>query len=890
MPLAPLLALVIAAAPAPTQARLDSLSAALPPVRAMRLSAPVTIDGDLSEEIWRTAAPSTDFKQLDPNEGSPPSERTEVRIGYDDDAIYVGARMYDSVPDSIMARLARRDVDITSDRFAVYLDPCHDRRSGYYFRVNAAGTLYDGTISNDGWTDSSWDGVWLGRVKRDGQGWTAEMRIPFSQLRYENGGSVWGVNFSRNIQRKNEGVYLVYQPKNGSGFVSRFPHLEGLERLPSSRSFELMPYFTTKGEFLSHADGDPFNDGSRGTVDAGGDLRMSVGSKLTLNATVNPDFGQVEVDPAVVNLSAYETFFPEKRPFFVENSSIFRFGNEGANNYWGFNWPEPTFFYSRRIGRAPQGGAPSIDNPDTQFAFVPSGTTIVGAAKLTGKLSPTWNFGTLHAMTDKEEAKWFETGSGDARFLVEPRTYYGVMRAQKEFARRQYGLGFMTTAAIRNIENSRLEHTLNRQSLMGGIDGWAFLGKDQTWVLSGWSVASHIEGTPERMLDVQNSSRHWFQRPDADHIEVDPNLATMTGHGSRVWLNKQKGKWFSNSALGYMTPEMDVNDIGFQSQSDIINGHTGWGYKWTEATRRRKYQEVLGALFASYDFQGNPLWGGVFLEGNTEFSNNYSWNYRASFNPQTVSRSRTRGGPLMLNKPGYEIGTYWDTDGKSKLFYFIEAGTYFQPEAGSWNGSFYPGIEWKPVSNVYLRLGPGIERSTEDAQYVGTWGDPTATGTYGNRYVFGVLDQTQISGNIRFNVSFTPNVSLQLFMQPLIARGDYHGFKALSRQRSYDFLEFGEDGSTYNEAGGIGTADPDGSGPAAPIEIENPDFNFKSLRGNAVFRWEYRPGSTLFLVWTQNRVDEEVLGDLQFNRSVRRLFDRQPEDIFLAKVTYYLGL
>lgn len=879
MLLAPLAALVLATSSpsAPDTARRE-----LPPVRAVRLTAPVTIDGDLSEEVWRTAPAASDFKQLDPVEGAAPSQLTEVRVAFDDDAIYVGARMHDTAPDSIIARLARRDVDIQSDRFALYLDPYHDRRSGYYFRVNAAGTLYDGSMYNDGWTDSSWDGVWQARVKRDGGGWSAEMRIPYSQLRYENGGSVWGINFSRNIQRRSEAVFIAYQPKNASGFVSRFPDLVGLERLPSSRSLELMPYLTTKGEFLHHDAGDPFNDGSRNTVDAGGDLRMSVGSRLTLNATVNPDFGQVEVDPAVVNLSAYETFFPEKRPFFVENSSIFRFGNEGANNYWGFNWPEPTFFYSRRIGRAPQGSPPGAD-----YTFTPGGTTILGAAKLTGKLSPTWNFGTLHAITDREEARLM-TGGLETRALIEPRTYYGVMRAQKEFAKRQYGLGFMTNAAIRDLGSGPLEDLLNERSLMAGLDGWAFLDKNQTWVMSGWAASSRIDGSRERIEAVQRSSRHWFQRPDADHVEVDPDRTSLTGHGARVWFNKQKGQWIGNTAIGYINPEMDVNDLGFQSQSDIINGHSGWGYKWTETTKRRKHQEVLGALFASYDFQGNPLWGGVFLSGFTEFINNYSWDYRVAYNPQTVSRSRTRGGPLTLNKPGYEVGTYFDTDGKAKRFYFLDAGTYVTPEAGSWNYYLYPGFEWKPVSNVYLRFGPGLERSVEDAQYVRTAADPTATDTYGNRYVFGTLDQTQVSGNIRCNVSFTPNVSLQLFVQPLIARGDYHGFKALARQRSYDFLEFGEGGSTWDEASG--TADPDGAGPAAPIVLGNPDFNFKSLRGNAVFRWEYRPGSTLFLVWTQERAEEENVGQLNFNRSVRRLFDRQPEDIFLAKVTYYLGL
>ena len=880
--LAPLILAVFATPAIPD--RLDSLSAAHPPVRAIRLSSPINVDGALNEEAWRSPDPTSDFHQLDPVEGATPSQRTEVRIAYDEDALYVGARMYDSAPDSVIARLVRRDVEISADRFSVYLDPYHDRRSGYYFKVNAAGTLYDGTISNDGWTDSSWDGVWFGRAKRDEQGWTVEMRIPFSQLRFANSGSetVWGINFSRNISRRAEGIYLVYQPKKESGFVSRFPHLTGLNQLPHSGTVEIIPYVTTKAEYLEHSAGDPFYDGSRHTADAGGDLRTSVGGRLTLNATVNPDFGQVEVDPAVVNLSDQETYYPEKRPFFVEGSSNFRFGNEGSNSYWNFNWPEPTFFYSRRVGRPPQGAEPSGD-----YVQMPDGTTILGAAKLTGKIAPTWNFGTLHALTAKEHADVSIAGV-TSETEVEPFTYYGVVRTQKEFPRRQQGLGFMGNWAIRNFETQEMRDALNSQSYMAGVDGWIFLDKKQTYVISGWSVLSHVRGTQQRMLDLQQNPQHYFQRPDADHIGVDSSATSMTGTGTRLWLNKQNGSVIMNAALGYIAPKFDVNDVGFMSRTDVINGHYGMGYKWTEPNKWRKYQDYIVALFGVYDFQGNRTWSGVFAEGSTEFINNYSTSYRAAYNPQNISNRRTRGGPLMISDPGYELGGYFDTDGSKKLFYYIEGGMYSQPKPGSWNSYLYPGIEWKPVSNFNVSIGPGWERLVEDAQYVGTYDDPLATSTYGHRYVFSNLNQTTVSANIRLNCSFTPTASLQIYLQPLVSSGDYTDFKELARPSSYEFLHYGQNGSTFNDT--TGTADPDGSGPAPPIDIGNPDFNFRSLRGNAVFRWEYRPGSTLFLVWTQERVDSESYGTLDFNHSMHTLFDQQPQDVFLAKVTYYLGL
>jgi hypothetical protein len=862
----------------------DSLSAAHTPVRAIRLSSPVNIDGALNEEVWKSPDPTTEFLDLDPVEGATPSQRTEVRVAYDDDAIYIGARMYDTAPDSIITRLARRDVEISADRFSVYLDPYHDRRSGYYFKVNAAGTLYDGTISNDGWTDSSWDGVWTGRARRDAQGWTAELRIPFSQMRFvvDGGENIWGINFSRNIARNAEGVYLVYQPKKESGFVSRFPHLTGLSQLPRSGSVELIPYVTAKAEYLEHTEGDPFYDGSRHTGDAGGDLRMSVAGKLTLNATVNPDFGQVEVDPAVVNLSDFETYYPEKRPFFVEGSSNFRFGNEGANNYWGFNWPEPTFFYSRRVGRPPQGEEPSGD-----YVRMPSATTILGAAKLTGKIAPTWNFGTLHALTAKEHAD-VSTDGFTSEAEVEPLTYYGVVRTQKEFPRRQQGLGFMANWALRSFDSPEMRDALNSQSYMGGVDGWVFLDRKQTYVVSGWSVVSHVRGTEQRMIDLQRDPRHYFQRPDADHVEVDSSTTHLTGSGTRLWINKQNGQVIMNGALGYMTPSFDVNDVGFMSRTDVINGHFGMGYKWTDPNKWRKYQDYIVAVFANYDWQGNPTWLGTYAEGSTEFINNYSWSYHAALNPQTISNRRTRGGPLMITDPGYELGTYFDTDSKSKLFYYVDAGMYSQPKPGSWNSYLYPAVEWKPVSNFNVSIGPGWERVVEDAQYVGTYDDPTATATYGQRYVFSDLNQTTVSANIRLNCSFTPSASLELYLQPLVSSGDYTDFKELARPRSYEFNHYGQSGSTWDET--TGTADPDGAGPAPPIEIGNPDFNFRSLRGNAVFRWEYRPGSTLFLVWTQERVDSESYGNLDFSHSMHSLVDKQPQDVFLAKVTYYLGM
>ncbi len=396
-------------------------------VHAERCKQQIVIDGRLSEEIWRNTPAIAGLVQTDPNEGKPATEKTEIRIVYDNEAIYIGARMYDSSPNSIVNNLARRDVSVNSDIFYVYLDPYFDKRTGFYFGVNAGGTLYDGTLYNDTWNDDSWDGVWEGKAAIDDKGWTVEMRIPFSQLRFKiKDINVWGIDFERDIARKHESDFLVYIPKNSNGFVSRFAELAGISSIKPPRDLEILPYVTTKAEYSRPAAGNPFNSGSVYTPNIGADMKLGLGTDLTLNATVNPDFGQVEIDPAVINLSDVETFYSEKRPFFVEGASTFEFGRGGVTNYWNFNWWNPSIFYSRRIGRPPQGSV-----PDADFVDEPGGTHILGAAKLTGKIGADWNIGLIQALTSRENAGYQISGTRYS-IGVEPLTYYGVFRAQKE--------------------------------------------------------------------------------------------------------------------------------------------------------------------------------------------------------------------------------------------------------------------------------------------------------------------------------------------------------------------------------------------------------------------------------------------------------------------------
>ena len=372
-------------------------------------------------------------------------------------------------------------------------------------------------------------------------------------------------------------------------------------------------------------------------------------------------------------------------------------------------------------------------------------------------------------------------------FTVEPGTFYGVMRAQKEFPKRQHGLGLMVTEVARGLDQPELKSQFNDNSLMAGFDGWWFLDKRKNWVVSGWTAGTRIDGDAERIASVQTNSLHYFQRPDADEVRYDPTRTSLSGYGSRYWLNHQNGEFILNAAAGFMSPGFDVNDIGFMSRADVINYHVGGGWKWTKPTKHRKYQDWIGAIFQSWDFDGNNTNAGIWTQGSTEFQNNNSWNYRLAYNPKTTSTRRTRGGPRTTNLPGYEIGSYFDTDGKAKFFYFIDTGAYFQPEAHSQNWYAYPGVEFKPASNVTLRVGPGYEDIVEYAQYVTTVVNPANTDTYGADYVFATLHQKQISANIRLNWAFTPALSLQFFGQPLIAIGEYSDYKALAQPNSFAF-------------------------------------------------------------------------------------------------------
>ncbi len=826
----------------------------VPTVQALRVSTPPNIDGSLDDESWRDARVVSDFLQLDPDEGKPATERTELRIVYDDDAVYVGVKMHDREPNRIVRRLTRRDDLPDADRFTIYFDPHHDHLTGAMFTVSAAGSQTDAIIFNDTWEDSSWDAVWDAAVSVDDDGWTAEMRIPFSQLRFPRAErDAWGVNAARFIQRRNESDWLQLTPKKENGLASRMAHLVGVRGIRAPKQFEVVPYTVARAEFIApDAPGNPFNDGSRAFAGTGLDVKYGLTSNFTLNAAINPDFGQVEVDPAVVNLTAFETFFSEKRPFFIEGSQIFgNFGRSGANSFWGFNSADPMIFYSRRIGRSPQGSA------SAPFVDQPNASTILGAGKLTGKSRNGWNMGVLNAVTAREYARLH--GADRERAEIEPLTNYLVGRVQREVNRVAFGM--LTTMVNRDLREPALRDRLPSSSVVVGGDGHLFLDSKRDWVVNGSLAFSRIAGSPEAITYAQKASQRYFQRPDARRL--NPEATSMSGWSGRVNLNRNSGLWIVNAALWGVSPGFDTTDAGFTFQSGIHGAHALVLWRKPTPDRLTRSRNVWLSKFRTWDSNRVVQADGVMTAASAQFLNYWSVGGHLGLMRRAQDGWATRGGPLMMSPGGGFSGVFVSSDDRKPIVLALN-GSHSWNEFGARETGVSTSIAVKPLSSITLSLEPQVSRSDSVAQYVQETTDESASATFGSRYVFSDLDQTQVSMSTRATWVMTPRMSLQVYAQPLIAVGDYWNFKSLAAPRTFDFDPF---------AGDVGS----------------PDFNFKSLRVNAVYRWEWRLGSTLYVVWTEQRENTRDPGTFRFGRDARALFRAAPDDVFLVKVSYWLS-
>jgi hypothetical protein len=882
-----------ATTPAPVAAGAHSQPA--PSVGAVRLTSPVTIDGKLDEDVWRTAAPGTDFRQSQPDEGKPATQRTEVRFAYDDVALYVGARAFDSLgAKGVRTRLLRRDAltENDSDILQLTFDSYHDHVSTYTFSVNPSSSKRDATGS-----DATWDPVWETATRIDSLGWTAELRIPFNQLNFSRAlDQTWGIQIIRFANRINERSHFAWWPNNESGGPQRYGHLEGIRITDRPRGFEVLPYTVARARYVRPADPtNPFTKDNEKDYRVGGDLKYRLTSNLTLNATFNPDFGQVEVDPAVVNLSAFETFFPERRPFFIENANAFSFGSFSC--FFCSNVSSLSMFYTRRIGRSPQ------LFPAGTYVDMPENATILGAGKITGRTSNNYRIGVLDAVTKQERAAVIGidpvTGErSEFESVAEPLTNYFVARSRKEFKGGQYTFGGIATTTDRFTDDSLAKARLSRNARAAGFD-WYAATKDRTYTFFGQSAFTSVNGTATAIDRLQRSSARYFQRPDRKSGSngvfsdaYDPTETSLTGYGGYARVAKESGTWLWESMVNYRSPGFEVNDIAFNTRSDYVWMNANFVRSITKpGPIFRNYFAVLSAQ-QQFNYDGDVTDREFALGDFTQLKNFWFLNAFTIFSPDVYDDAATRGGPVV-KKRGYVYNSLQVSTDARKPLSFSWSSNYQFRHKGPPSFGLNLTTTWKPTSQVQLSLGPSFNRSQGLAQFVTSGADSTAKAFFGRRYIFAGIDQKTLSMSTRANVTFTPTLTLEVFAQPLIASGNYKTFREFVAPRQPEFHDFVPGTELTSEVVNGSkryTVDVDGpSGPAQPISFFDPNFNFRSLRGNAVLRWEYLPGSTLYFVWQQNRSDTDPIGDFRFSRDRSALFSAHPDNIFLVKATYWIA-
>ena len=821
------------------------------------------IDGVLDDPAWAAAPPITEFLQNFPDDGQPSSERTEVRLLYDDQAIYVGARLFDAHARNVRVRLGRRDSETQSDWFNVGFDSFHDHQTAYQFQVNAGGVKGDWISTGDQDNgDSSWDPVWAAAARRDSLGWTAEMRIPFSQLRYGRAAEqVWGLHLRRYIPRRAEGSEFGWAGRTDQGFTSYFGHLLGLVKLPQPHRLELLPFAVGRERRIPPAGGlDPFNDGSRELLSAGLDARYGVTSNLTLDLTAHPDFGQVELDPALVNLTAFESYFPERRPFFTSGASAFEFNGGAIDKNDGSGPSGPSFFYSRRIGKSPSLGP----EPRAGAAVdVPERATIHGAAKLSGRTAGGWTIGMLDAVTAREFAR-AAVGGQRYRDEVEPLTNFLVARIRRDGDQGRNSLGMIVSSVVRDLDQPRLLG-LRSSALAGGVDFLHRFGHN-TWSVTGSAGWSLIRGDTLAIQAAQRASARYYQRPDQGYAVYRSDRTELAGWIASLRLAKEAGNLIYSATGSAVSPGFEVNDAGFQTDADRLGVALGATRRWTRPGRVFRWATIGANAYVESNFGGLRTNNNVGLDLSGTLLNYWHLNSYSQVGPSSAQDRLTRGGPAGYNPAFWYTSGSVTTDGRKPVQITL-GGDHWRSDLHSGADDIWSSVTVHPVSAVSLSTGPRYARTQYREQYAATFDDPTATATFGKRYVMAEALQRSLDLTTRMDVTFTPSLSFQLFAQPFVAAAAYTRYKELLRPRRADFIVYGETpGSTSTPVnpgtGGAAQAfdlDPDGPGPRPPVRVTDPSFGLRSLRGNAVLRWEYRPGSTLFFVWTRDCSGSETV-------------------------------
>ena len=812
---------------------------------AARAAVAPVIDGRDDDDVWHNATVIERFRVFSPRENGEPSFRTAARVAYDARNLYVFVRAFDPSPDSIRALLTRRDAESRSDEIIVAVDAYHDRRTAFHFAVNPVGVKRDVAVQDDGNDDNSWDAVWDAGARIDSLGWTAEFRIPLSQLRYAAAPShVFGFALARVISRTNEQVAWPVLRPSRSAIVSQFGDLIGLVGLASPRRAEIAPYLVTSTANVPR--GGVFRQ--QGNVTAGADVKYGLTSNLTIDGTVNPDFGQVEADPSQLNLSAFEIFQRERRPFFLEGQGLFRFDLTCDHGCQGL-------FYSRHIGRQPQlSGTYSADD-------TPSATTILGAAKLTGRLPSGFSVGLLDAVTQAEH------GAGGA--TIEPRTNYFVSRAQQDFRQGASLLGAMVTSVNRSLDPFT-DGFLRRSANTGGIDGrhrW----RDNQWEANGNLAVSRVSGSASAIARTQRTSTRFFQRPDAG-VTYDTTRTSLSGSTARLSVGKIGGGATRYSSIYQFTsPGFEANDLGFVPRADQHALIQTFGLQYQQGRHfRQAYYSSAAYLVTTAASRMRTAFGGSANAG-VQLPN--SWWIRGGGGVDQLGSycdRCARGGPALRENPTRSVYMGFEGDSRMRLAPELNVRLQRGDEGRSSAWAVNPSVDIRLSTRFSGEIGVGYSSELNDAQWVANYG---AIGADSTHYTFAHLEQRTLQLRTRLNFTATPTLSLQLYAQPFLTSGAFSNWREFAdpRARRYDdrFRTYGSQTTLAN----------------------NNDFNFKQLRSTSVVRWEYRPGSALFFVWTQERTDSELdAGSFDAPRDYRTLLGARPRNVFLVKGSYWLSL
>lgn len=850
--------------------------------KATHIAIAPVIDGILGEAVWNEGIWMDDFIQNEPYNGTSASQRTEFCVLFDDDNIYVAIRAYDLNPDSIISRLTRRDQE-DGDKAGIVFDSFHDLRTGFLFGTTSSGVKFDKVFSDDGDNeDESWDPNWWVKTSVNDAGWVAEMKIPFSQVRFEkSSGDVWGVQVFREIFRKDETDFWQHIPKDAPGLIHHFGEMSGMENIEPRKIFDITPYTVGAIETFEAEPENPFmSKGTLSRLSGGIDSKIGVTNNMTLDLTINPDFGQVEADPSEVNLSAYESFFSEKRPFFIEGSNITSFimgiGDGGAGN--------DNLFYSRRIGRRPQG------NPDLEdgwYSKTPTNTTILGAAKLTGKTKDGLSLGFVEAMTAKEIAE-IDTGGGSKYQTVEPLTNYFVGRVQKDFKEGNTIFGGMITGTHRDLEEN-LGDFMHKAAYTGGLDFTQYF-RNKSWSFNVNYGFSHVLGSREAITRTQKSSARYLQRPDKTYAVLDTNKTSLTGTGGRMQISKLDGHWRILGAAKWKSPGFEANDLGFVREADQVLSFIWVGYnEWDPKGIYRNFN-VGNDIFGVWDYSGELLTWGYEWNGNISFKN--FWNAWTGGNLQFNGKSPAilRGGPMMRNSGHFNLRLGFSSDDRKKLSFSVFANHDIGFQRSSESSYAEVELSYKPVDFLSLSFVPGYSKSYSELQYVTN--DIKINDEA--RYIFASIDRETVSTSLRVNLNLSPNLTFQYWGQPFISTGSYQEYKYITTpmaERYNDrFHVFSPQQAILNNDKYSIDENIDG---IPDYTFNKPDFNIQEFLSNFVIRWEYNPGSSVYLVWSQTRGSRNDTGNLRLFDDLGELFstdDRKPHNVFLIKFSYRFGL